>query len=300
MCLWERSLKEAATRKTLYLYPAFCPIIGPRNGQYFMKISKVFASVALAVMAFVMNAPAPVHAQAEGAVTVKVGGYPFAPFVDDAGGITPAFLTLLNDYQQSIRFEFVPIPSQRRYELMRREVIDAVFFEMPVWGWHDFEDDIEVSKPILRGSEIFVARRSASGSDTSFDLAPDRKVAVTLGYHYAFADFDADQEHIRTKIDAIFVEKVSQTLQYLRAGAVDMAVMSDIFLFGQYQRDPALQNSLVVGSKPDHDYALPVLIHKTAPVSAIEVDKLIASLAASGKLKEFFSTYGIDGLIIAP
>lgn len=238
------------------------------------------------------------HADHENAELVRVGGYPFEPFVEDGQGITADFLELLNRSQDQLRFEMVSIPSQRRYELMRREVIDAVFFEMPVWGWQNYQSDIDVSSPILRGTEIFVARREESGKEAVFNLNPKRKVAVTLGYHYAFADFRADQNHIRSVVDAVFAEKISQTLRYLRSGAVDLAVMSDIFLLSQYQRAPHLKSELAIGPIADHDYSLPVIVHKNAPVTAQQIDDLVGQLKRSGELEAFFARFGIESLIL--
>ena len=251
------------------------------------------------MIAFMPFAADEANADHDNAVVLKVGGYPFEPFVDDDQGITADFIALLNRSQQQIHFEFVPIPSQRRYELMRREVIDAVFFEMPVWGWQGFEEDVEVSSSILRGTEVFVARRDSSTEDL-FGLSHDRKVALTLGYHYAFAGFNSDQNHLRTIVDPIFAEKVSQTLRYLRSGAADMAVMSDIFLLSQYEKNPNLQSELTIGPVPDHDYSLPVIIHKSAPVTAQQIDDIVNGLRKSGELARFFEQYGLDGLVLNP
>lgn len=231
-------------------------------------------------------------------VTVRVGGYPFEPFVENGLGVTPAFLTLLNGLQADMQFEFVQIPAQRRYELLRRGTVDAIFFEMPVWGWQDYAEHVEITEPILRGTEVFVALRETSEGKEVFRLAPDRKIALTLGYHYAFADFNADQSYIRTKVDAVFAERISQTLRYLRSGAVDVAVMSDLFLYREYQRTPALQGQLFIGPKPDHDYALPLLVRSGGPVSANDLDTLMEKMRVDGSLTAFFGGFGLDGVVI--
>ncbi len=262
------------------------------------RIRKLLAPFVAALIACTGSSVMPANADHENAVRIKVGGYPFEPFVEDGRGITADFLALLNRSQQDIHFELVSIPSQRRYELMRREIIDAVFFEMPVWGWQDYQAEIDVSSPILRGTEIFVARRQEGSGAAVFQLSPERKVAVTLGYHYAFADFNADQKHVRTVVDAVFAEKISQTLRYLRTGAVDLAVMSDIYLLSQYQRTPQLKSELAIGPVPDHDYALPIILHKNAPVTALQIDKLIEKLRTTGALTDFFSKYGIESLLL--
>lgn len=229
---------------------------------------------------------------------VKVGGYPFEPFVADGLGITPAFLTLLNGHTTEFRFEFVAIPSQRRYELLQRGVVDAIFFEMPLWGWEEQNLEIDVTAPVLRGQELFVARRDNPQGQGVFALSPDRKIALTLGYHYAFAGYKADQAFIRGKVDAVFGEKISHALRYLQAGSVDLAVMSDIFLYHEFLRNPSLRGQFIVGPKPDHEYALPLMARKNGPVSAKELDGLLSRVRADGSLQAFFSGFGLSDLVI--
>lgn len=231
-------------------------------------------------------------------IIVKVGGYPFEPFVDGEDGVTPAFLKELNKRQSAVRFEFVPVPSQRRYELLRRGVVDAFFFEMPVWGWQTLAEDITTTRAILRGSEVLVARRQDRLSEDVFRLSPERKVALTLGYHYAFADFMADQAYIGTKVDAVFGETIGQTLRYLRSGAADLAIMSDIFLYREFMRNPALKEQLTLGPDPDQTYALPLLVRNAAPVKAAELDALLATMYADGSLQAFFARFGLAGLLL--
>ena len=233
-------------------------------------------------------------------VVVKVGGYPFEPFVEEQLGVTPAFLTMLNGRQSKVRFEFMAIPAQRRYELMARGVIDAVFFEMPVWGWQDFADQIDVSKPILKGREMFVALAENPEGASLFALAPRSKVALTLGYHYAFTDFRSDQSFIRTKVDAVFAEKLSDTLRYLQSGVVDVGVMSDIFLYHEFQRQPGLRGKLLLSKKIDHEYALPLIVRRGGAISAKDLDAIIEQAIADGSLQAFFAGFGLSDTLMVP
>ncbi len=237
---------------------------------------------------------------AQSPVVVKVGGYPFEPFVEDGLGVTPAFLTMLNGRQSKVRFQFMTIPAQRRYELMARGVIDAVFFEMPVWGWQEFADQIDVSKPILYGREMFVAMARNPAGENLFTLSPASKVALTLGYHYAFTDFRSDQAYIRTKVDAVFAEKLSETLRYLQSGAVDVGVMSNIFLFHEFQRRPELRDKLLLSKKTDHEYALPLIVRKGGAISANDLDAIIERATADGSLPAFFAGFGLGDMVISP
>lgn len=276
-----------------------------------MRLPLMFTMRFLAVLALVAVGgsyrsaavpPAGTPDEIPGPVRVRVGGYPFEPFVEGEQGVTPAFLTLLNDGQDEVRFEFVTIPAQRRYELLRRGTIDAIFFEMPLWGWGQLTDEIATTRPILRGREMFVVRSDAQAvvqsGENAFDLSPERKVALTLGYHYAFADFQADQAYIRSKVDAMFSERISQTLQYLLSGAVEIAVVSDVFLLREYQRKPALKDQIQVADKPDHEFALPLLVRKRGPITAAQLDARLGTAINDGSLMAFFARFGLENLMI--
>ncbi len=263
-------------------------------------IKKLIYATLLAAIASVGAGAAGVRVtdEAATAVVVKVGGYPFEPFVDGDDGVTPAFLGELNQRQSAFRFEFIPVPSQRRYELLRRGVVDAFFFEMPVWGWQAMAEDITTTRALLRGTEVFVVRRQDRLQEDIFRLSPERKVALTLGYHYAFADFRADQTYIGTKVDAVFGENIGQTLRYLRSGAADLAVLSDIFLYREFVRNPSLKEQLTLGPDPDQTYALPLLVRNAAPLSAAELDAILAAMHADGSLQAFFARFGLAGLLM--
>ena len=257
-------------------------------------ISAVLLSLSLPLGASHGHVFAPAQASDE-RVMVKVGGYPFEPFVEQDGGITPAFLDALNARQSAYHFEFVSIPAQRRYELLRRGVIDAVFFEMPRWGWQPLEAVIDVTHPVLRGAEVYIALNQKSEGSDLFRLSPAKKVALTLGYHYAFADFNADQAYIHSKVDAVFSESMAQTLRYLTSGAVEIALVSDLFLRREFSRKPDLQYQLVQRPLPDQEYELSTILRKDGPITSQALDKVFASMDA----KTFFKTYGLDGLVMA-
>lgn len=262
------------------------------------KLKKMIGSVLCAACVVLGGDGSHIFASDDGGpgkVTIKVGGYPFEPFVEQQGGITPAFLAELNIRQETYHFEFVPIPAQRRYELLRRGVIDAVFFEMPVWGWQSLEAQIDVTHPVLRGAEVFIARNQNEAGDDLFRLAPDKKMALTLGYHYAFANYNADQAYIHSKVDAVFSESMAQTLRYLMSGAVEIALVSDLFLRREFSRHPDLQYQLVQRPLPDQEYELSAILRKDGPISAGTLDEVFSSV----DMKSFFKAYGLDGLVMA-
>jgi len=230
-------------------------------------------------------------------ITVKVGGYDFEPFVEKEHGITPAFLTLLNELQDEYQFEFVHIPARRRYSTLTEGHIDAIFFEMPRWGWEDIRDQIEITKPLLRAKEAFYARADHPAGAEVFASLEDRKLALTLGFHYAFVDFNSDQAYIRERFNASFAPTQRVALRLTLAGSTDLVIMSDIFLYREYARNPALKNQLIRSPHADQSYALPLMVRKSGPVSVDYLEALVDTARKKGVLADFFKGYAIDRLM---
>ncbi len=231
-------------------------------------------------------------------VTVKVGEYNFEPFVEGDLGITPAFLTILNGYQNQYRFEFVRVPARRRYGMLQSRQIDAVFFEMPVWGWESLSDSIEVTPPLLRGEELYVTQADNPLGDAVFALTPERQVALAQGYHYAFADFDANPSAIGQLVDPQFLSRQKHILDYVRQGRVDVGLMSNIFLRWEIKRQPELASELRVAPKIDHEYRLPIILRAGGPISSEEMTSLLSRMLDDGTLKSFFGSFGLVDLVI--
>jgi ABC-type amino acid transport substrate-binding protein len=230
-------------------------------------------------------------------VVVKVGGYDFEPFVENEHGITPAFLALLNNLQDEYQFEFVHIPAQRRYSILTEGHIDAIFFEMPRWGWEGIRDQIEITKPLLRAKEAFYARANHPAGAEVFARLEDKKLALTLGFHYAFADFNSDQAYIRERFNASFAPTQRVALRMMLAGSADLVIMSDIFLYRELARNPALKNQLIRSPNADQTYALPLMVRKAGPVSVSYLEGLLEMAREKGLLTEFFKGYAIDILM---
>lgn len=231
-------------------------------------------------------------------IKIKVGAYDFEPFVEGNLGLTPAFLTILNSYQNEYIFEFVPIPARRRYEIMERGNIDAIFFEMPVWGWTERQAAIEITPPILKGQELFVARKDNPRGDGVFALSQERKVALVHGYHYGFANFHDDHDTINRYVDGTFLQQQKQIMQYVLKGAADIGMMSNIFLQWEIKKQPELGALIKVAREADHEYKLPMIVRRGGPISAESLTHILTKMARGGTLKPFFDVFGIGDLVI--
>lgn len=231
-------------------------------------------------------------------IPVKVGEYNFEPFVDGNLGITPAFLTVLNGYQSEYEFEFVRMPARRRFGLLKGGHVDAVFFEMPKWGWTEQGIEIETTRPVLHGKELYVARRDNLKGQQVFTLNPTRKVALVESFHYAFADFNSDQNHINSLVKAQFLRKQSDILKSVQRGFTDVGLMSNIFLNWETKRNPKLRDIFIVGPEIDHEYKLPMIVRKNGPIAANALSEILDRMYADGTLTAFFGGFGLADLVI--
>ncbi|NVJ97211.1 MAG: ABC transporter substrate-binding protein [Alphaproteobacteria bacterium] len=264
--------------------------------SFFLWIFTVIA----AGMAFGLPASKAVNAdQMLDRIPVIVGGYRFEPYVDESGGVARKFIQLLNDHQSTYAFQFMEMPARRRYDLMREGRIDALLFEMMVWGWQDMADQVSVTKPLLTGSELFIALKPINGpTEHLFEGISTKRLALTLGYHYGFADFNADPDHLKARFDVVFSEFQRFSLRHVLAGTADLAVVNDAFLERENRRDIGLSHQVVASPKPDQCYQLPVMLRAGGPINLAEMTALLDALKTSGALRGFFEQESMGRFLV--
>ncbi|WP_155860013.1 substrate-binding periplasmic protein [Kordiimonas gwangyangensis] len=253
-----------------------------------MIVRLVWRSVVLAIGLTVFSCGAMLRADDE-AVPVKVGGYQFEPFVEGSGGLSVAFAKFLSEQQAGYQFEFVKIPARRRYDLLVSGKIDMIFFELPLWGWSELADEIVTSTPLIKGQEVFVARRDNPLGRDVFDALHKRRIALTFGFHYAFAGLTSDPDEIRARYDVVFAQQQLYTLRHLISGNADLAVLNDLFLARQLETEPELGDVLRVGERVDQRYELPVLMRRNGPVSQRQMNDLLAKVMEDGRFARFLA-----------
>ena len=70
---------------------------------------------------------------------IRVGGYPFSPFVTKQQmryqGFSIQLLDALNQLQDRYQFQFTPTSPGTRHLGFQHHRFDMIFFENPAWGW---------------------------------------------------------------------------------------------------------------------------------------------------------------------
>lgn len=226
---------------------------------------------------------------------VRVGAYPFLPFVDKSSGLTFDLLAAMNDFQTDYRFELVETSANRRYDDMARNTFSVMLFENRRWGWDGAGVAVESSKVFLRGDgEVYVARSMPGRGQDYFSTLNDKQILGVLGYHYSFADFEADQTLLRKRFKIVFGADNAVSLRNLLAGRGDVAVITKSYLSLYLLKYPQDRDKLLVSERLDQAYAHTVLVKKGSKPSAQEIDALLTRMESAGVLKKLWAKYGIE------
>lgn len=234
----------------------------------------------------------------EAAITIKVGAYEFPPYVmETESGVTHAFLDLLNVSQNEFRFELVATSPQRRYEDLEQGRFDVIAFESLTWGWQN--RPVDATRVYLRDAEVFVAKAAPGVDQSFFNRLDDKTILGRLGYHYAFADFNADPKALeighRTRVTVTHEGNVRNVV----AGRATLAIVTRSFLNRFLKSDPDLARKLLVSDRVDQVYEHTILVRRGAPVTAAWLNALLDRLDATGKLNALWVSSGIANSEIA-
>lgn len=219
---------------------------------------------------------------------VRVGGYEFPPFVESEGGgpkgLTLDLIAALNKRQSDYEFRFVPVSPRRRYADLADGRFDVMFFESPEWEWSAKGYPVVFSDVFLRGGEVFIApAKPGRGQDYFNDLGGKRIVGV-LGYHYGFANFNADPEHLSRTFGMKLVNTPRSSIEMVLAERMDLGVVTDSYLWAYLARNPEAGARLIVSDRYDQVYNHRVLVRQGGPIPVAAVNRLLAEMDKDGTL----------------
>lgn len=224
---------------------------------------------------------------------VRVGAYPFLPFVDKSSGLTFELVQAMNAFQKDYQFEVVSTSANRRYQDMASGTFSVMLFENIKWGWE--AEPVEASKVFLRGDgEVYVARSAPGRGQEYFQTLDDKQILGVLGYHYGFANFEADQVLLRKKFQITFSPDNEVSLRNLLIGHGDVAVLTKSYLSGYLLKHPEDKDKLLVSERMDQAYAHMALVKKGAKPTAQDIDALLGRMEAAGVLKKLWTRYGLE------
>jgi len=230
---------------------------------------------------------------------VNVGGYEFPPFVSNEKGrytgLSIDLIEAMNQFQNKYRFQFTPTSSVRRYKDFAASKFDMVLFESIKWGWQDHR--ISSSMVFLKGGEIYVTKADEVKDQTYFDRLEGKSILGFVGYHYGFANFNADRNVLKKKHTAKMTTTHTGNILSVIKGRADIAVVTMSFLSKYLLENPQKRQEILISKKLDQEYNHTILIRKNAVPSVAEINQLLIAMGKKGFLDILWKKYGIDSHI---
>jgi ABC-type amino acid transport substrate-binding protein len=234
---------------------------------------------------------------------VRIGAAHFPPYVirpegSQVVGLIADLATALNQVQQRYHFVLVPTSLPRRFHDLEQGRIDMAVFENPEWGWQDIPH-IAVDLG-LEDAEVFVAKRSPGRDQSYFRNLEGKRLALVLGYHYAFAGFDADPQKLARLYSASVTYSHDSNLLMVLRDRADIAPVTRSYLSDYSNRHPERVAGLLVSERIDQLYHHYTLLRPGAPISPQELRKLLALLHERGDMARIFKPYQIALVPLRP
>ncbi|MGE8169340.1 substrate-binding periplasmic protein [Pseudomonas putida] len=230
-------------------------------------------------------------------IEVKVGAAHFPPYTvrPEQGadtGLLPQLIDALNTLQVDYRFVLVPTSIQRRFGDFQQGRTDMAIFENPQWGWQQIaHQSVDMG---LEDAEVFVARQREGRDQHYFDDLHGKRLALFNGYHYAFANFNADPAYLRQTFGATLTYSHDSNLLMVQAGRADIALVTRSYLSDFMTRNPGSLNQLLTSERVDQVYHHYALLRPGGPISAKAFAELLRNLRDTGQLARIFQPYRIS------
>jgi len=228
---------------------------------------------------------------------VIVGAYEFPPFylIKSKSGITVDLVKLFNQNQKKYHFKIITFPPKRRYAYFKNKKYDVIFFESMPWGWKG--KGIQPSKVYLKGGEVYVALRKKGRTQSYFINFENKRMIGLLGYHYGFADFNADQKFLTKKFDMALTKNHVTSMKMLLLDRGDIAVFTKSWLSGYLKENPGIKSKVIISKTLDQTYNHTILARVGGTPSIKEIDQILNKLERTGKLEKLWKKWGLESLI---
>lgn len=224
---------------------------------------------------------------------VKLGAYHFPPYAvntpDGMGGLVADLVVAMNEVQDDYVFEVVPTSAQRRYADLADGAFDAIAFENLDWGWEG--QDVVASDAFMSGAEIYVAKDGPGMGQGFFEDIGSHSIAAVYGYHYGFADYNADPAWLHRNFVVEQPLNPCTSLYYVMEGRVDLAVVPELFLDVFLKGHPEFLGKFLVADKVDQTYHHTIVTRADGPLPVEAINAILAELKRSGALDGMVAAY---------
>ncbi|MFJ2281081.1 substrate-binding periplasmic protein [Pseudomonas sp. NPDC087803] len=257
-----------------------------------MKSSPIRTTAGLLLVALAVFSVLP----AQAAQLVRVGAAHFPPYTirPENGadtGLLPELVAALNSLQSDYQFELVPTSIPRRFGDLKEGRTDMAIFENPDWGWKDIpHTTVDMG---LEDAEIFVAQREEGRQQDYFSDLKGKRLALYSGYHYEFANFNADPKFLADTFNATLTYSHDSNLLMVLRGRADIALVTRSYLFDYLKRNEKVADKLLVSQRIDQVYHHYSILRPAAPITGEAFGKLLQGLRDNGQMLKIFEPYKI-------
>ena len=229
--------------------------------------------------------------------TINVGGYYFPPFVEQNEelqyiGITIDLINEMNKFQSDYKFNFVATSPKRRFSAFANNEFDLIMFEDIAWDWHYKE--ITASDVILHGGEVYITKANKGKGQSYFDSFEDKSIAVILGYHYGFADFEANEKRLKQVYNIQFNNGHAINIKKILSDRADISIVNQSYLNNYLKLHPEVRGQLLVSEKLDQEYHHTMLLRNNAAINIEQLNLLLSSMKEVGILSKVWKKYGLE------
>ena len=227
---------------------------------------------------------------------IKVGAYHFPPYVskpeaEQAQGLLPDLLATLNAQQSDYQFVLVPTSVTRRFRDFQNARYDLIMFESPTWGWQNTPH--ETFDMQVQDAEVYVAKAAAGRGQEYFSQFSGKRLALYNGYHYGFAQFNADPEYLAKQFNAVLTYSHDSNLLMVLRERADLTVVTRSYLHRYLLRYPEQRTQMLVSDRVDQVYRHQALLRPNAPISVEGLRGLLRQLRDGGQLSALYRQYDL-------
>lgn len=227
---------------------------------------------------------------------IKVGAYHFPPYVskpeaEQAQGLLPDLLATLNAQQSDYQFVLVPTSVTRRFRDFQNARYDLIMFESPTWGWQNTPH--ETFDLQVQDAEVYVAKAAAGRGQEYFSQFSGKRLALYNGYHYGFAQFNADPEYLAKQFNAVLTYSHDSNLLMVLRERADLTVVTRSYLHRYLLRYPEQRTQMLVSDRVDQVYRHQALLRPNAPISVEGLRGLLRQLRDGGQLSALYRQYDL-------
>lgn len=227
---------------------------------------------------------------------VRVAAVYFPPYVFKAEqnqprGLLSELLAALNQAQSQFSFVMVPTSIKRRFRDLEQQRIDLAIFENPGWGWRDVPH--EALDMGLEDSEVFVARAEPGRDQRYFDSLTDKRLALYHGYHYAFAQFNAEPGYLSKTFNASLSHSHESNLLMVLHQRAEIALVTRSYIGEFLERNRQFAGQLLISERADQRYRHHVIMRPGAPISPEQFSAILEGLRERGQLEQIFTRYQV-------